>query len=45
MPQTICNHPSTVTTQEPDGSPEGGYYIVVTCTVCMQVLSRTHVIG
>lgn len=45
MPEVICNHPSTVTTQEPDGMGDGGYYETVTCTVCLQVLSRIHVIG
>lgn len=45
MPETICHHPSTSTYQEPDGSPEGGYWIVTICTVCLAVLSRVHVIG
>ena len=45
MPEIICNHPATTTYQEPDGSPEGGYYLVTICTVCMQVLDRVHIIG
>lgn len=45
MPEIICNHPSTTTYREPDGSPEGGYYEVTICNVCMQELSRVHVIG
>jgi hypothetical protein len=45
MPEVICHHPSTTTYQEPDGSPEGGYYIVTVCTVCLQILDRKHVIG
>jgi hypothetical protein len=43
MPE--CLHPTHVTTHEPDGSPEGGYYIVTRCAVCMAELNRVHIIG
>jgi hypothetical protein len=44
MPQ-LCTHPSRSTYHEPDGSPEGGYWIVTICAVCMVELGRVHVIG
>lgn len=41
----VCFHHTTITREEPDGSPEGGYYIVTICATCMQELGRVHVIG
>lgn len=45
MTPQLCTHPSTVTRHEPDGSPEGGYWIVTICATCMQELGRVHIIG
>lgn len=38
-------HGNHITHQEPDGSPEGGYYIVTQCAICMAELGRVHIIG
>lgn len=45
MPETICNHPSTITREEPDEYPGDGKYIITLCAVCLTELSRMHILG